>query len=229
LLKYTPMNSFTEENYLKAIYKLMEQSDEAVSTNAIAEKLNTKAATVTDMLKKLSAKKLVNYTKYKGVSLSAGGTKIAVGIIRKHRLWEFFLVEQLHFRWNEVHEIAEQLEHIQSAELVERLSTFLGNPKYDPHGDPIPDENGRITNSRSLSLDLAAEGKKYRMTGVVDHKDLFLKHLDELGFCLGCDILIKEIREYDHSLQIKLNRNRSIYISHEVAKNILITEDKRHE
>jgi DtxR family Mn-dependent transcriptional regulator len=223
------MHSFTEENYLKAIYKLMDQQGEDVSTNAIAEKMNTRAATVTDMLKKLSAKKLVLYTKYKGVSLSPAGRKIALGIIRKHRLWELFLVEKLHFRWDEVHDMAEQLEHIQSPELVERLDTFLGHPKRDPHGDPIPDAHGRFVSSHSLLLEKGEKGKKYIMTGVVDHNTIFLQHLDELGFTLGCSVQISGITEYDHSLQLKLGRNKTIYISHDVAKNILISDPLEHE
>src|ERR1700710_2903626 len=135
------MNTFTEENYLKAIYHLSQQSD-SVSTNQIAASLNTKAASVTDMLKKLAEKELINYAKYQGVSLTASGEKAAVNIIRKHRLWEYFVVEKRNVKWDEVHDVAEELEHIASKELVDRLDNFMGNPKYDPHGDPIPDSNG---------------------------------------------------------------------------------------
>src|SRR5580693_6558937 len=137
------MNTFTEENYLKAIYHLSLQS-ESVSTNQIAASLNTKAASVTDMLKKLADKELINYTKYQGVTLTPQGEKIAVSIIRKHRLWEYFLVEKLNFKWDEVHDVAEELEHISSKELADRLDQFMGYPKYDPHGDPIPDSNGKL-------------------------------------------------------------------------------------
>jgi len=222
------MPSFTEENYLKAIYKLMEQSAGPVSTNSLAEKMQTKAATVTDMLKKLFAKKLVHYTKYKGVSLSPGGRKLALSIIRKHRLWELFLVEKLQFKWNEVHEIAEELEHIQSPELVERLAAFLGNPTHDPHGDPIPDAQGRFASSRSLLLEAGEKGKKYVMTGVVDHRDLFLQHLDEQGFHLGCQIQVTGVTAYDRSLQLKLGKGKSLHVSNEVARNILISEAPPH-
>ncbi len=223
------MHSFTEENYLKAIYQLMEPQEEAVSTNAIAERINTKAATVTDMLKKLSAKELVIYTKYQGVSLSPAGRKIALGIIRKHRLWEFFLVEKLDFRWDEVHDMAEQLEHIQSPELVERLDAFLGHPKRDPHGDPIPDSNGQFASSHTLLLEKGIKGKKYTMTGVVDHDTRFLRHLDELGLVPGSPVLITGITEYDQSLQLKLNKKRMVHVSNHVAKNILITDSSAHE
>lgn len=146
------MNSLTEENYIKAIYKLCEKSADAVSTNAIAEKMHTKAASVSDMLKKLSKKKLINYRKYQGVTLTAKGEKLALAIVRKHRLWELFLVQKLNFKWDEVHDIAEQLEHIQSDELVKRIDKFLDHPKFDPHGDPIPDVNGKLHPQRSRLL-----------------------------------------------------------------------------
>src|SRR6185312_6510017 len=137
------MNTFTEENYLKAIYHLSTQ-EENVSTNQIAVSLNTKAASVTDMLKKLADKELINYAKYQGVTLTVQGEKVALNIVRKHRLWEYFLVEKLNFKWDEVHDVAEELEHISSRELVDRLDDFMGNPKYDPHGDPTPDRHGKF-------------------------------------------------------------------------------------
>ena len=131
------MNSQTEENYLKAIFKIAENTNGKVSTNAIAEKLNTKASSVTDMIKKLAEKQLVMYEKYQGVKLTEDGEKIAIQIIRKHRLWEYFLVNTLDFKWDEVHEIAEELEHINSDALIDKLDKFLSFPQYDPHGDPI--------------------------------------------------------------------------------------------
>jgi DtxR family Mn-dependent transcriptional regulator len=218
------MHSFTEENYLKAIYKLLDQDESGASTNALAGKMNTKAATVTDMLKRLAFKKLVNYTKYQGVSLTPSGKKAALAVIRKHRLWEVFLVEKLQFRWNEVHDIAEQLEHVNSDELVERLDKFLGRPKHDPHGDPIPDSQGRFASTRSYLLGSAVKGKKCIMTGVVDHDGAFLEHLDKLGFALGCHIRIDEVTAYDRSLTITLNRRKQLHLSNEVAKNILISD-----
>src|SRR3984885_5178673 len=137
------MNTFTEENYLKAIYHLSHESG-SVSTNQIAAALNTKAASVTDMLKKLADKALINYEKYQGVTLTSAGQKIALHIIRKHRLWEYFLVEKLNFKWDEVHEMAEEMEHISSVELIDRLDKFMDYPKHDPHGDPIPDSDGKF-------------------------------------------------------------------------------------
>jgi DtxR family Mn-dependent transcriptional regulator len=220
------MHSFTEENYLKAIYKLMEKGGPEVSTNAIAAQMNTRAATVTDMIKKLSVKKLIHYTPYQGVSLSATGKKAALGIIRKHRLWEFFLVEKLGFRWDEVHDMAEQMEHIQSPELVERLDEYLGFPKHDPHGDPIPDAKGRLPETEAALLLSAQKGKKYKMSGVIDHHVLFLKHLDEIGLKPGCTIYVDQITSYDLSLQIRINGGKPQFISHQIARNILITSSR---
>jgi DtxR family Mn-dependent transcriptional regulator len=145
--------SQTEENYLKAIFKISEQQDAPASTNAISQAIRISAASVTDMLKRLAEKDLIHYEKYKGVILTPAGNRLATRLIRKHRLWEVFLVEKLHFSWDKVHEIAEQLEHIRSPELVERLDQFLGNPKYDPHGDPIPDAEGKFTHRQQVSLD----------------------------------------------------------------------------
>ena len=134
------MSTKAEENYLKTIFKLSEKEKDSVSTNAIAEELETKPSSVSDMLKKLSEKKLINYIKYQGVSLTPLGHRLAVHVIRKHRLWEVFLVSHLNFKWDEVHDIAEQLEHIKSKALVNRLDAFLNFPSYDPHGDPIPNQ-----------------------------------------------------------------------------------------
>ena len=216
------MHSFTEENYLKAIYKLVEQEGDVVTTNAIAEKMETKPASVTDMLKKLADKKLINYQKYQGVSLTNKGEKIALMIIRKHRLWEMFLVEKLDFRWDEVHDVAEQLEHINSDKLVEQLDKFLCYPKVDPHGDPIPDANGKLATSKSNALSKYKKGDVCVMTGVVDHSSAFLQYLDNIGFSLGCELKIKEIIEFDKSLRIAINKTDTIFISNEVAKNILV-------
>lgn len=216
------MHSFTEENYLKAIYKLIEKENEAVSTNAIAEKMQIKAATVTDMLKKLSEKKLINYQKYQGVTLTSKGEKVALSIIRKHRLWEMFLVEKFSFKWDEVHDVAEQLEHINSEKLVEQLDKFLNYPKVDPHGDPIPDVNGKLQVQKSKTLSVFSENDVCIMTGVVDHSSAFLKYLDTVGINLGNEIKIKEVVEYDKSLMVLVNKKNSLSISNEVAKNILV-------
>ncbi len=215
------MHSFTEENYLKSIYKLIEQEGKTISTNAIAEKMNTKAASVSDMLKKLYDKKLINYQKYQGVTLTPKGEKVALTIIRKHRLWEMFLVEKLDFKWDEVHDIAEQLEHINSEKLIAQIDKFLNYPKVDPHGDPIPDSNGKILITKSKSVASFKKNDVLIMTGVVDHTPRFLQYLDTLKLSLGNEIKIKNIEEFDKSLQISINKGAQIFISNHVAKNIL--------
>ncbi len=216
------MNSFTEENYLKAIYKLLEQAGDAVTTNAIAEKIHTKAASVTDMLKKLSDKKLIHYQKYQGVTLTKKGEKVALTIIRKHRLWEMFLVEHLNFKWDEVHDVAEQMEHINSDKLIEEIDKFLNYPKVDPHGDPIPDTNGKLQIQKSRTLSKFKKNEVCVMTGVVDHSPSFLQYLDKSGIALGNEIKIKDVIEFDRSLQIIVNKRNPIFISNDVAKNILV-------
>ena len=217
------MNSFTEENYLKAIYKLEEKESGKITTTAIAEIVETAPASVTDMLKKLSDKKLIRYEKYQGVSLTAAGKKIAVTIIRKHRLWELFLVEKLQFRWDEVHDIAEELEHIKSELLISRLDSFLNYPKYDPHGDPIPDENGQFHPKKTFPLAEALQQTSVVITGVIDHNPSFLQYLDKTGLLPGKKITVKEIIDYDKSQNIIISPAKSVvHISYEVAKNILV-------
>ena len=213
--------SFTEENYLKAIYKLSKNSTKGVSTNAVSERMDTKASSVTDMLKKLGAKKLVDYQKYQGVTLTKKGQKIAVDIIRKHRLWEVFLLEHLGFGGNEVHEVAEELEHINSDELVERLDKFLGYPKYDPHGGPIPDKKGVFPAPARVKLDELEVGKKTKVMGITEHSDAFLKHLKKLGLELGAEFTLKERHDFDRSIEIELDHN-TIQLSHDVAKNLFV-------
>jgi DtxR family Mn-dependent transcriptional regulator len=216
------MHSFTEENYLKAIYHLSDQSNSGVSTNAIAEVTNTKAASVTDMLKKLADKKLINYIKYQGVTLTEVGLKAALNIIRKHRLWEVFLVEKLGFKWDEVHDIAEELEHINSAMLIERLDDFLGNPAADPHGDPIPDRTGNFLHKKLVKVSEMKQGQAGTISGVNEHSSVFLKHLEKLGLTLGTKIIIAELVEFDGSILLAVDKKKEITISREVAKNILV-------
>lgn len=215
------MQSFTEENYLKIIYHLSQNNSEAIQTNAIAEKMQTKAASVTDMIKKLSEKQLVNYKKYQGVTLTPSGKSAAINIVRKHRLWEVFLVEKLNFKWDQVHDIAEDLEHIQSTELVERLDEFLGFPKSDPHGDPIPDRNGQFDTIPFTKLNKLQTGKQGLIMGVSEHSSAFLKHLEKLGLTLGKKIAVTEINEFDGLVELVVEQKK-ISVSREVAKHILI-------
>jgi DtxR family Mn-dependent transcriptional regulator len=216
------MYSFTEENYLKSIYKLSERVDSKITTNAIAELLKTKAASVTDMVQKLSDKKLLKYEKYKGVSLTEKGRLVAVETVRKHRLWEVFLFEKLQFGWDEVHDIAEQLEHINSEVLTNKLDDFLGNPSHDPHGDPIPTRNGEIKKSNLILLCDAKLKQKLIMSGVADHSASFLQHLNKIAITLGSKLELIDKNEYDGSIEIKVMADKHLHLSKEVAKNILV-------
>lgn len=205
------MNTFTEENYLKTIYKLSRLAEgQQVSTNAIAEVLSTKASSVTDMIKKLSEKELVNYQRYQGVTLTEQGERIALRIIRKHRLWEYFLVNKLHFKWDEVHEAAEQLEHIHSEKLIERLDDFLGNPKYDPHGDPIPDKDGKITHHHTMLIDLQQE-ESALIVGVKNHSAEFLNYLDANKLVLGTEVTVIRMYDFDQSMLLRANDRKFKY------------------
>lgn len=216
------MQSYTEENYLKIIYHLSEISN-PVQTNAIAERIQTKAASVTDMLKKLSEKELVDYVKYQGVTLTEKGKLTAINIVRKHRLWEVFLVEKLSFKWDQVHEVAEELEHINSALLIERLDAFLDFPQVDPHGDPIPDKNGNFADMGFVKLNKLKVGEKGTITGVSEHSSPFLKHLEKLGLTLGKKIEIMAITDFDGSVELLIDGNKQ-NISREVAKHVLISK-----
>lgn len=214
--------SLAEENYLKIIYRLSNGTDEEISTNAVAELAQTKAASVTDMLRKLAEKGWVNYQKYQGVRLTKDGEKIALSIVRKHRLWEVFLVEKMGFNWDEVHEIAEQLEHIESDELINKLDAFLDFPKTDPHGDPIPNKEGIIPELGYLHLSEIKVNKNCVLMGVAKDSAVFLQLLTKLNLGLGSKLLILEINDFDRSLLLKAENLDPVFISHEVAKNILV-------
>lgn len=214
------MHSFTEENYLKAVYHLLIRTQNA-TTNDIAAALGTKAASVTDMLKKLADKKLINYARYQGVTLTQEGERIALGIVRKHRLWECFLVEKLNFKWDEVHDMAEELEHISSVELVNRLDKFMGHPQFDPHGDPIPDNDGRMENQQLQAATYLSKDQTGTIAGVADHSAAFLQYLEKIKLTIGQTITVLDVTEYDLSVLIKTD-NKELNISREVAKNLLI-------
>jgi len=214
--------TLSEENYLKAIYHLGNQGGETVSTNAIAEQIDTKASSVTDMVKKLAEKELANYIKYQGVSLTETGRLTAMSVIRKHRLWETFLVNKLNFSWHEVHEIAEQLEHIKSEKLIDKLDDFLDNPTHDPHGDPIPDKNGNYTKIKSKSiLDISAGGKGV-LISVKDSSKAFLKYLNKNELALGDMIKVVEFEPFDESFTIE-TKSKTMSISKNVAENLYLS------
>ena len=214
------MNSQSEEDYLKALYHL-EMDFNAVSTNSIAEYLDMKPSSVTDMLKKLSEKKFINYQKYKGTSLTKKGKLIALSIIRKHRLWETFLVEKLGFGWDQVHTIAEQLEHIKSDELIENLDNFLGNPKYDPHGDPIPSKDGNVEKMNQKILVELKASQKGIITGVKKGTASLLNYLDKEKVKLGDSIKVIEILKFDGTYIVEINK-RKLTFSEKICQNLLL-------
>ena len=217
--------SLTEENYIKAIFQIGTTPESNVSTNALADSLQTKPATVSDMIKKLSHKKLIFYEKYKGVTLSASGAKEALKIIRKHRLWEVFLVNHLNFKWDQVHEIAEQLEHIKSSELVNRLDDFLGNPTIDPHGDPIPDANGQVQLGPSKLLSEMTSYENGIIVGVKNEDPLLLQHLDKINIRLGLHIEVTEVNDFDQSMQVKFADLGTLFLSEKITSQILIAKN----
>ena len=217
------MTTLSEENYLKAIYHLGKQGSEAVSTNAIAEKIDSKASSVTDMVKKLADKNLAHYIKYQGVSLTNEGRLAAASVIRKHRLWEVFLVEKLNFSWDEVHDVAEQLEHIKSLKLVNELDAFLGFPAHDPHGDPIPDKEGNYALRKSVNILEMQTGNEGVLAQVKDSSDMFLKYLNKNNLALGDAIKVLDFEPFDDSVTIQ-TKNKQIIISKEVAKNLYLSQ-----
>ena len=212
--------STSEENYLKTIFHL-QTKDENVSTNELAEKLKAKPASITDMMKKLKTRKLVNYQPYQGFRLTPEGKKVALGIIRRHRLWEFFLAEKLKFSWDEVHEVAEQLEHVSSKKLIDKLDEYLDFPKFDPHGDPIPDTNGKMETGKQISLQELPLNKTARICFIANQSGLLLEHLNEKKINIGASIVVKRKFSYDDSLEIKLD-NKLLTISDQLAKNIFV-------
>ena len=216
------MHSLSEENYLKAIYNQTKEGVRKITPTSIADELHNNPASVIDMLKKLGDKKLLTYDKVKGAKLSDRGLKIAIDIVRKHRLWEVFLLEKLGYTWGEVHDIAEQLEHIHQEDLADRLDKFLGYPNYDPHGDPIPDKNGKLPATKWLPLSEIEIGKKVKVMNVDDNSPDFLKYLDKQNIGLNSTIIIKEIQNFDKSLLIELKAKKEIYLSPEASKKIFV-------
>lgn len=222
------MNSRSEENYLKTIYMLSDKDSALVSTTELANYLGMKAASATDMMKKLAEKKLVNYVPYKGVQLTKKGKEEALRIIRKHRLWEVFLVEKLGFGWEEVHEVAEQLEHIKSPKLIDTLDVFLGTPKFDPHGDPIPDKNGVIPVQINKSIADMSINDTGVIVGVKEHASTFLNYLKENSLTLGSSVKVLQHYEFDQSFKIEIDNNE-LSLSFQVANAILVQPDSETE
>ncbi len=215
------MNSLTEENYLKAIYRLYQKKSGKISPTAIAEEIGVNAASVVDMIKKLSKKKLINYEKTKGVNLTEKGSKIAIEIIRKHRLWEVFLYEKLGYSWDVVHEIAEQLEHIKHVELASRLDKYLGYPEYDPHGDPIPNAKGEIPTIPTILLSEIENNKTCKVAAIKDTSVAFLQYLEQLKINIGTKIKVVNKIPFDDSMVIDINKEIKT-VSKKLADSLLV-------
>lgn len=216
--------TYAEENYLKTIYHLSEGGKKGVSTNDISVEMKIKPASVSDMMRKLGDKAVIEYRKYYGVHITNEGKRLALQTIRKHRLWEVFLVEKLKFSWDEVHEVADELEHIKSRVLIQRLDEYLGFPKFDPHGDPIPDEYGDVRSRPRLplnELDLHSTGQ---IVAVKDSSAAFLRYLDKVGAYIGARIKVTDMVEFDGSIEILVDNKKSIFMSKDVAGNILVMQ-----
>lgn len=217
--------SASKENHLKAIFHLQNEQG-IVTTNALAAALQTRPASVTDMLKKLKEQKLLLYERYKGFRLNNEGKKAAIQVIRKHRLWEYFLVKKLQFGWDEVHEIAEELEHISSKKLVDRLDAFLGFPDTDPHGDPIPDSQGRFLQRRQISLSELPLNKPAQVSAIASQTSEMLELLQHKHIQLGTRLLISKKFPFDNSLEVKIRNRPPVTLSAQVAKNVLVKDDE---
>jgi DtxR family Mn-dependent transcriptional regulator len=213
--------SASEENYIKTIFHL-QSKDDTVTTNELAKELRSRPASITDMMKKLKNKKLVHYQPYRGFYLTAEGKKVALGVIRRHRLWEYFLAEKLKFSWDEVHEVAEDMEHVSSKKLIDKLDEFLGFPRFDPHGDPIPDSHGKIETTKQVSLAALPLNKSAIVFHVTDQSGEMLELLDQKNISIGSKIIVKKKFEFDNSLEIKVGKRSSFTISEKLAKNIYV-------
>jgi DtxR family Mn-dependent transcriptional regulator len=214
--------TFAEENYLKAIYHLSDGGKKGVSTNDVSAEMKTKPASVSDMLRKLGEKEVIEYRKYYGLHITEEGKKLALQTIRKHRLWEVFLVEKLKYSWDEVHEVANDLSHVKSKVLIQRLDEYLGFPKFDPHGDPIPDEYGDVRSRPRLPLNELDLGSTGQIVAVKDSSPAFLRYLDKVGAYIGARIKVMDKTEFDGSVEILVDNKKSIFMSKDVAGNILV-------
>lgn len=211
-----------EEDYLKAIFYL-EKEDHLVSTTDLAKALNMKPASVTEMIKRLSSKELIFYQPYQGVRLTEKGKHTAIYLVRKHRLWETFLVKTLNFSWSEVHEIAEQLEHVKNPMLIERLDEFLGFPEIDPHGEPIPDKEGNFPDLKVLPLSKASEKHFYKIIRILEPSQDFQEYLSSISLSLNDIVFLEKRYEYDESVLLKKGEEK-ILISKKAARNLLVQE-----
>jgi DtxR family Mn-dependent transcriptional regulator len=217
------MSSLTEENYLKTIYRLSQAKVDKITVTALAEEMSVKAASAVDMIRKLSDQKLIHYDKKRGVRLADSGNKLALEIVRKHRLWEVFLLEKLNYSWDVVHEIAEQMEHVKHNELADRLDTFLGYPEYDPHGDPIPNANGEIPATTNMLLSEVEVGKACRVSAVRDTSAVFLHYLENLSVSIGTKILVMEKLPFDDSMVVRFDDRDKTMVSKKFTESLLVS------
>lgn len=215
------MRTETVENYLKTIYNLSADNTTVVANQQLADKLNINPASVTEALRKLHELKYVIYEKSYGTRLTTAGVKMALNIVRRHRIWETYLVKELGFGWDEVHVIAEELEHVKNDKLINKLAEILGNPVFDPHGDPIPDAKGKIQKSNFIKLSEAKIKNNYKVMGVTDHSTAFLKYLDKHHLIIGAGITLKTIEEYDNSI-ILICQKKEVNISPKAAECIIV-------
>ncbi len=218
------MLTAAEENYLKSIYKIHQETNEPVSTMALANVMNQRPATITEAFRKLADLDLVRYEKYYGVELTLAGKRHALQILRRHRLWEQFLVQVLGFKWDEVHDLAEELEHIQNDKLIERLDAHLGFPKSDPHGDPIPTAEGELLVPESMKLSQAKAGDELTLVGVTRHVPEYLQFLESNGFKLGGRIKVNQVLPFDRSMLLKISDDNSTYLSSDAADWLLVVK-----
>ena len=214
--------SVSEENYIKSIFHLQEQEG-MVTTNELSASLKTKPASVTDMMKKLKTKKLIHYERYQGFRLTQEGNKVALHIIRRHRLWEYFLAEKLKFTWDEVHEVAEELEHVTNKKLIDRLDEFLGFPRVDPHGDPIPDTNGKIKMLKKIGLEELPLHTVANVSSVSDHSSELLELLEHKSISIGTKLEVKKKFEFDGSMEVRIGRQPAFTISKQLAETIFVS------
>ena len=214
--------SHTEENYLKAIYLLGKSEAGRIPNFAIAQSLEINPATVTEMLRKLADKKWIDYNRTNGATLTSEGKALALAVIRKHRLWETFLVQKMEFSWDEVHEVAEQLEHIQSQKLLDQLDRFLGYPKFDPHGDPIPDAKGDFPAIKAKLLSDCKVGERKKFVAVANHSPVFLQYLNRVGFKIEDTVEIEEVHDFDRSMNVVLNGEKHTVFSAEVSLGLMV-------
>lgn len=217
------MKSFREENYLKAIYQLHNnQQNSIVSITDIANWLELKTPSVLEKLNTLVKKELITYHKKEGAKLTKKGNSIALNIIRRHRIWETYLNKQLNFNWAEVHEIAEQLEHVNSEKLLDKIYDIIGKPEFDPHGDPIPSKQGLIPNSDRRSLLKSLKGCKIKVLGVTEHSQDFLNYLTQQNIKINDTLTVTTVVDYDNSIMLMNKQKNIITLSAKSANQLLV-------